>query len=73
MVSFDEGFVFFLQVNQEKECRGIVTDKQGNTLRRFHTAFGNGGGLFGSGGSLITARADDMGDLSVFLVSAGKP
>jgi hypothetical protein len=73
IVSFDEGYAFFLQVNTDKVCYGIITDKEGKTLRRFDTVFGDSGGLFGSKGMLFTARADDMGDLTIFRVSAGKP
>lgn len=73
IVCFDEGFVFFTKLIPENQSIGIVTDREGKTLRRFDTIFGDAGGLYGSNGKLITVRADDMGDLTIYRVSAGKP
>ena len=73
IVCFDEGFAFFVQVTTDKVSKGIITDREGKTLRRFDTVFGQSGGLFGSNGELFTVRADDLGDLTIFRVSAGKP
>ncbi|MDJ0840055.1 MAG: 6-bladed beta-propeller [Acidobacteriota bacterium] len=74
IVCFDEGFVFLLRLTPENGGHeGIVTDRAGKTLRQFDTVFGNGGGLYGSNGELITVRAGDMDDLSIYRVSAGKP
>lgn len=73
IVSFDEGFAFYMEVYGERESRGIVTDKNGKTLRHFHTFFGEGGGIYGTNGALYTVRSDDMGDLTIRRVSGDKP
>jgi len=73
VVPFAEGFVFFVQLTPDNACEGIVTDRNGKTVRRFETGFGSSGGLYGANGKLLTVRADDMGDLTVALVSAQEP